>query len=151
MVLTELNRNTVCKLLKALYSLKQSPRLWYKVPSTFFLEKLGLKRINADQRIFVTETGLKKPIVSTFVNDIKIIGLKESGMIEREKTELTFAFLIVEMRPISFYLGLRVEQNRQGKTIKLSQPTYIDKVVAKFHLNKAPSVNTLIKEATSLK
>ncbi len=32
----------VCKLHKALYWLKQSPRLWYERLSTFLLEKLGL-------------------------------------------------------------------------------------------------------------
>ena len=45
---TKANRNMVCKLLKALYGLKQSPHLWYKRLANFFLEKLGLKRINVD-------------------------------------------------------------------------------------------------------
>ena len=99
---SESNRNMVCKLLKAPYGLKKSPRLWYEVLSTFLLEKLGLKRINADHSIFVTEAGLNGPIVSTFVDDIKIMGPKESEMIERVKTELTFAFLMVDMGPISF-------------------------------------------------
>lgn len=45
---SEENRNKVCRPLKALYGLKQSPRLWYKRLSTLLLEKLGLKRINAD-------------------------------------------------------------------------------------------------------
>lgn len=62
----ESNRNMVCKLFKALYSLKKSPRLWYKVLSTSFLDKLGLKRMNVDQSIFVIETGMNQPIVSIF-------------------------------------------------------------------------------------
>ncbi len=69
-------------------------------------------------------------------------------MIERVKTELIFAFSMVEMGLISFYLGLKVEQNRQEKTIKLSQPACIDKVLSKFYLDKAYSVNTLMKDAT---
>lgn len=88
----EANRDMVCKLLKALYGLGQSSRLWYERLSGFLLEKLGLKRINADHSIFVTKAGLDEPVVSTFVDDIKIIAPKESGMIERVKQELTSAF-----------------------------------------------------------
>lgn len=67
-------RDPVCRLKEALYGLKQSPRLWYKRLSTFLLEKLGLFRINVDHSIFITKAGLKGPIVSTFVDDIKILG-----------------------------------------------------------------------------
>ena len=73
---SESNRNMVCKLFKSLYGLKQSPRLWYEALSTFLLEKLDLKQINADHSIFVTKAGLNGPIVSIFVDDIKIMGPK---------------------------------------------------------------------------
>ncbi len=138
----------VCRLNKALYGLKQSPRLWYERLSSFFLEKLGLSRINVDHSIFITEHGLKGPIVSTFVDDIKIMGPKGSGAIEKVKRELAAAFEMVDMGPISFYLGLKVERNREKKTIKLFQPAYIQKVLAKYHLDKANSTNTPMKEAS---
>lgn len=147
---TEANKNMVCKLLKALYGLKQSPRLWYERLSAFLLERLGLKRTHADHSIFITEAGLNGPIVSTFVDDIKIMGIKESGFIRRVKEELTAAFSMVDMGPISFYLGLKVERDRQKRTIKLSQPAYIDKVLEKYHLSKANVVNTPMKETEPL-
>lgn len=37
------NKRMVYKLLKALYSLKQASRLWYKQLSQFLLKNLGLK------------------------------------------------------------------------------------------------------------
>lgn len=55
------------------------------------------------------------------------------------------------MGPISFYLSFKVEYNRQVRTIKLSQIAYIDKVLAKFYLDKVYSVNTPMKETTPLK
>ncbi len=106
---TEANRVMVCKLLKALYGLKQSPRLWYERLSDFPLKKLGLARINADHSIFVTIADLDGPVVSTFLDDIKIIAPKNSDMIARVKSELAAAFSMVDMEPISFYLGLKVE------------------------------------------
>lgn len=137
-------------LLKALYGLKQSPRLWYERLSGFLLQKLGLSRINADHRIFITTAGLDGPIVSKFVDDIKIIGPKGSGAIQRVKAELAAAFSMVDMGPISFYLGLKVERNRENRTLKLSQPAYIGKILEKFHRYKANSVNTSMKEEALL-
>ncbi len=112
---TTANKEKVCKLSNALYGLKQALRLWYKRLSKFLLEKLGLKRINADHSIFVTPSGINGPIVSTFVDDIKVMGVKRSGHIEKVKRELSAAFEMVDMGPISFYLGLKVERDRQKK------------------------------------
>lgn len=141
----------VCKLLKALYSLKQLPQLWYKRLANFFLEKLDLKRINADHNIFATKAGLDRPVVSIFVNDIKIMALKSNRIIERVKLKLTFNFSMINMGPISFYLGLKVQQDSENWMIKLSELAYINKVINKFQLNKANTVNTSIKKTTLFK
>lgn len=84
--------------------------------------------------------------MSTFVDDIKIIGPKRSGFIQKVKDKLIATFLIIDIDPISFYLSLKVEHNRSKKTIKLSQLTYIDKVLEKYYINKANTINTLMKE-----
>ncbi len=125
----------VCKLLKVFYVLKQAPKLWYKRLSNFLLKNLGLQQINADHSIFVSPAGINGPIVSTFVNDIKIIGAKNSGVKDRVKYELTAAFKTADMGLISFYLGLKVSWNREKKIIKLSQPAYMDKILAKIYLS----------------
>lgn len=136
----------VYRLNKALYGLKQSPRLWYEQLLSFFLEKRGLTRINADYSIFTTSQGLERPVVSTFVDDIKIIGPKNIGVIAKVMTELTATFKMADMGPISFYLGLKVDKDRQKTTIKLSQPAYIQKVLAKYHFEKTNPTNTPMKK-----
>ncbi len=60
------------------------------------------------------------------------------------------AFEIVDMGPISFYLGLKVERDRQKKTLKLFQPAYIDKILSKYHLDLAKPCNTSMKKAILL-
>lgn len=114
------------------------------------LEKLGLNQINADHSIFITAAGINEPIISIFVDDIKIIGVKESGHIKRFKQKLATAFEMVDMGPISFYLGLKVERNRQNQTLKLFQPAYIEKILTKYHLDQAKSCNTPMKEVILL-
>lgn len=69
-------------------------------------------------------------------------------MIEAVKAKLTLVILIVDMGLISFYLSLKLEQNREKQIIKLFQATYIDKVLDKFHFNKAHTINMPIKEIT---
>lgn len=71
----------VCILLKAMYRLKQASRLWYKRFSNFFLKKLGLQQINTNYSIFELGIGINGPIRSIFVDDIKIIRAKNSGVI----------------------------------------------------------------------
>lgn len=43
----------VCKLIKALYVLKQAPHVWYKTLVEFF-KKLGFIRLELDHGIFVS-------------------------------------------------------------------------------------------------
>lgn len=51
--------------------------------------------------------------------------MKGSGMTERVKRERATAFEMVDMRPISFYLGLKVERDRLAETANLSRPSYV--------------------------
>ena len=73
-----------------------------------------MARIHADHSIFITKRGLNGPIVSTFVDDIKIMAPKRSGIIQQVNAKLTAAFSTIDMGPISFYLGLKVERNRDN-------------------------------------
>ena len=138
----------ICKLNKALYGLKQSPRLWYERLSEFLLTKLGLSKLHADHSIFPSSAGIRGPIVTSFVDDLNIIGPKGSPMISEVKKQLNIAFKMVDMGLISHYLGLKVERNRDNRTIKLSQSTYIEKVLEKFHMQNAKTTTTPMKEGS---
>lgn len=140
------NKKMVCKFLKALYNLKQTLRLWYKWLSSFLLKKLGLKQTNADHSIFVITSGINGLIVSTFVDDIKVMGIKGSGHIEKVMLKLAAAFKMADMGSISFYLRLKVERDRAKKTLKLLQAAYIDKILTKYHFDLAKSCNSPMKE-----
>lgn len=69
------------------------------------------------------------------MSNIKVIEGRKSRIIERVKKNLIKAFKMVDIDPISFYLGLIVEKNRAKKMLKLLQPVYITKILAKYHLN----------------
>lgn len=73
---------------------------------------------------------------------------KENGNILWVKTELTAPFSMVDMGPITFYLGLKVQCNRKNWKIKLFQLAYIDKVLNWFYFEKANKVVIPMKEST---
>lgn len=111
------------------------------------LEKLGLCQINADHNIFITTAGLNKPIINIFVDNIKIIAIKKSRFIKKVIVKLISSFQMADMGLISFYFDLKVEQNREKKTIKLSQPAYIKKILCQFFLDQTNLLNTLMRES----
>ena len=57
---------------------------------------------------------------------------------------------MVDIRPISFYLELKVQHDWDNYTIKLFQPAYLNKGLCKFHFDKIHVVAIFIKENTIL-
>lgn len=57
--------------------------------------------------------------MSIFIDNIKIMGPKNTGVIARINAQLTVNFEMVDMRLISFYLVLKVDKDYQKKMIKL--------------------------------
>lgn len=113
----------VCKLNKALYGLKQSPRIWYETLTTF-LKSLGYSKIDADFSIFAKDG----TIVSIYVDDLKITGSSMTD-INFLKQALSKRFQMVDLGPISYYLGISITRDRPNRILRLSQQTYLEKVL----------------------
>lgn len=64
--------------------------------------------------------GLNGSIVSTFIDNIKIMIPKKNSFIKKVKAELTFEFQMANIGFINFYLNLRVDHNKKEKTIKFT-------------------------------
>lgn len=97
-------QGTVCKLLKDLYGLKQSARLWYEKISEYLFEKIGLTRLHSDHEIFATKNGVHGPLISIWVDDLNLFILCGSPWMQRMKNLLTIGFKMVDIGPIAYYL-----------------------------------------------
>lgn len=65
--------NHVCKLNRALYGLKQSPRAWFHRLATFLLN-LGFKQSQSDHSMFVFHSGVDTVVLLIYVDDIAVFG-----------------------------------------------------------------------------
>jgi hypothetical protein len=111
----------VCKLKKAIYGLKQSPRAWYaKLSSVLMLN--GLKRSNADPSLFVKRSNSGIVVVLIYVDDIVITG-DDQNAISNLKILLHNRFAIKDLGTLKYFLGLEVAYSKNG--IFLNQRKYV--------------------------
>lgn len=67
----------------------------------------------------MTLQGIQKPIITTFIDDLKIFVFAKSGIMKQIKREWAVTFDIVDIRPLAFYVNLKITHNYKQKTIKL--------------------------------
>ena len=93
---------------------------------------------------------MNRPTVITFINNIKIIRVKESKMTIIIKEKLRNIFSIINIGLISFYLDLKAEHHYKQKIIKLFQLAYINQIIQKFYLDQTNPINIHIKKRNIL-
>ena len=106
----------VCRLKKSLYGLKQAPRAWYAKMDSFLLSQ-NFERCKSDPNVYMLRTHDSLLILVLYVDDLLITGSSASA-IATVKRALHDRFLMTDMGPLYFFLGLEISQDATG--IKLS-------------------------------
>jgi Reverse transcriptase (RNA-dependent DNA polymerase) len=115
------NSSLVCKLKKAIYGLKQSPRAWYAKLSLSLL-KLNFVKSSADSSMFIKHFQKITIIVLVYVDDIIIIE-NNNEEIKKVKKYLKREFDIKDLGQLSYFLGIEIATSSKG--LFLSQRKYI--------------------------
>ncbi|GJZ92376.1 retrovirus-related pol polyprotein from transposon TNT 1-94 [Tanacetum coccineum] len=104
--------NTVCKLTKSLYGLKQANRQWFTKLTTFLLTQ-GFRQSFADTSLFIiTRNGLQTSLL-VYVDDILITGA-DKAYIDFLKQQLDKTFSIKDLGALHYYLGIEFLRNPSG-------------------------------------
>ena len=119
--------DSVCALKRALYGLKQSPRVWYQTLS-HFLHSLGFEHIDADYSLFKNSAGI---IIAVYVDDLLIAGPSMTAISEL-KAAFTSRFRMSDLGACQFYLGMEIVRDRRNRTLWLTQRGYLKQVLEKF-------------------
>ncbi|CAI7896814.1 unnamed protein product [Closterium sp. NIES-54] len=139
----------VCKLLKNLYGLKQSPLLWYRALDGVLLG-VGWKKSQVDTALYFKVGNDKVTCwVLVYVDDL-LAASSSAAMLKELKELLKAAFELREILPVQKYLELEIVRDRSVRKLWLHQQGYADKLRRRFldeeqneHTQKTPvSVDT---------
>lgn len=123
-------KGKILKASKAIYGLKESPRLWYN-DLIGTLEDLGLYSVEGcdclytDGRIYIFF------YVDDFVLAYHRSETKHAATVKRQ---LLARYEIRELGELKWFLGIKLVRDRQKKLIRLSQESYIEKIADKFNI-----------------
>jgi len=118
------------RLRRALYGLKQAAHA-FMVHLRTALTSLGFKQNPNDQCIYTRGKGENKIYVATHVDDLLILSRNIDNMLKFEEELSTKYEITTEHHPTS-YLGMQLDRDSTAGTIKLSLPSYSQKMVDKF-------------------
>lgn len=126
-------KGKIWKVIRALYGLRRSPRLWQKDLSAT-LQEFGLQAVNEDQCLFTNH----HLMVIFYVDDIIVVNKKDPearAEAQRFKQALENRYELRYMGEVSWFLGIRVIRDRTLRKLWLCQDSYIDKMAARYHLD----------------
>jgi hypothetical protein len=126
----EREEKKVLQLDKALYGMRQAPRAW-NIKLDRSLCRIGFRQSTSEHGAYERGVGFKRLLVGVYVDDLIITGgdTEEINMFKKEMTRL---FLMSDLGPLSFYLGIEVKQSSEG--ISLNQSAYAAKILDKAGL-----------------
>ena len=125
----------VCRLLKAIYGLKQATLQWNKVLHDSLL-KMGFTRTFANPSVYIHFHNQDLIILVIYVNDALFMG-SNCSYLKLKKQEFMKKWESHDLGEAKEYLGMRITRDRIKKTLKLDQISYTDKVIKCFKLNDA--------------
>ncbi|CAI7907894.1 unnamed protein product [Closterium sp. NIES-54] len=121
----------VCKLLKSLYGLKQSPLLWYRALDGVLLGA-GWKKSQVDEALYFKagDDGVTCWVL-VYVDDL-LAASSSPAMLKELKELLEAAFELREISLVVKYLGLEIVRDRPARKLWLHQQGYADKLRRRF-------------------
>ncbi|GJQ89223.1 retrovirus-related pol polyprotein from transposon TNT 1-94 [Tanacetum coccineum] len=140
------NPNHVYRLKKALYELKQAPRVWYDLLSLFLLPQ-GFSKSTVDPTLFISKKGKDILLVQIYVDDI-IFASTTTELCDKFSEIMCSKFKMSMMGKISFFLGLQISQSPRG--IFLNQSKYALESLKKYGMESCDPVDTPMVEKSKL-
>ncbi|KAJ9534656.1 hypothetical protein QJQ45_002929 [Haematococcus lacustris] len=121
--------NTVCRLQKALYGLRQAPRAWHARLCEELLS-MGFKASEADPALFTLQLSTGMVYLLVYVDDCLLCTQQgDTAGLAHVKKQLSSAFKLKDLGEARWFLGMQLTRDRAEGTIKLDQHKFIQELV----------------------
>jgi hypothetical protein len=132
--------NFVCKLMKAIYGLKQLSRMWHtKLHS--YLVKIKFKWLSSKPNLYARKDRQTFIILGVYVDDL-LITSNNIEALRHATHQLQQVFPIKGLGPMEYCLGIKVTRNRIERTLSISQKKFIDDILRKYEMEECKPIPT---------
>ena len=145
--IAEGQEHLVCKLKRSIYGLRQSPRC-RNFTLDCKLKEMGFRQTPSDPCLYVSTEG-EMFFVAIYVDDILLAGKSNKKMDEVKKT-LGKHFKMKDMGQLSYFLGVKVVQNKENGSIWIGQPCYTEEILKRFTMDQAKPMKTPVNACEKL-
>lgn len=136
----EVRKTKVCKLHKALYGLRISPKRWNEKFAEV-AKSIGLINDDFDPCLFTWKSGNSVVILLLYVDDM-LLASNDKVKLAEVKTKLMSSFEMTDLGEPQNFLGMEIARNRISKTLKITQTKYTDNIIKRFGFDELYPQNT---------
>ncbi len=130
----------VCKLVHTIYGTMQGAHDWYETLTKTY-DKLGYISSRADPCVRYKKADGEYTLTDTYTDDI-FGASKTDEEVKKRKDEMGKEWEIKDVGGNDYFLGMRVQQNLDDGTIRLTQRPYWEHVLNRFELMNISPRNT---------
>ena len=137
------------KLNKSIYSLKQSPRCWNSTLDAF-LKEMQFTQTASDPCIYYQKAGKDIMFIGVYVDNI-ILAAKIEEQLKQVKEDLSNKFDVKDLGELKYFLGIKVEQNKESGFIWIGQPAYTENFLKRLGMQDSKPTSTPVEVSSKLK
>lgn len=143
------DKNKVCQLKRAIYGLKQAPKIWNEKFNDFMSE-LSFERSKSDYCLYTFLGQNVRCYLLLYVDDI-LIASNDNEFLTVLKSKLCHNFKMKVLNSVNNFLGIKISRNFEKQVITIDQISAIENLVKKFNIENCKHFKTPMEKNLDLK
>lgn len=144
--LCQIRKGLLCRLLRSLYGLRQSGRLWKQNVIAFF-KSIGFLQLNGDPSILIRRSEDETSIVSVYVDDF-LLASNTMAILEALKKSLSKEYDTKDLGEVETIIGWQISRDTAAGIMKIDQSAFIRDLVIEEGLTEC-NANVISMKAGS--